>query len=92
MLGAVKSDEIRTARKSVEVPFEKRQELARRLEGFEGGREAAEELRTRRAFSENRKRLVLDVLNGWLREVGKDEFGEELIELRYALDRDVRGI
>lgn len=83
------ADEIRLSSRNVSVPWEKRSELMQRLEGMEGGSEAAAELRTRHAFAESRKPLVYAVLDAWLREVGKDAFGEELDQLRLELHRDI---
>jgi hypothetical protein len=84
----MKSDEIRLSRRIVSVPWEKRSELFQRLEDA-GQKPAAEELRYRRALTETQKPGVLVLLDAWLEEVGKDAFGEELLDLREELDHDV---
>jgi hypothetical protein len=84
------SNEIRLSRTTVSVPWEKRSELISRLEES-GARDAAEDLRTRRAFAESRKPHVFAVLDAWLQEVGIDGFGEELMDVRHELDRDING-
>ena len=87
-----RSNQIRTSRKFVEVPYEKRKELERRLEA-EGGFAAAagRELSAGypRLIAETHKPAVVSVLDGWRSEVGEDEFGPELAELREALASDV---
>jgi len=83
-----KADEIRLSRTTVAVPSEKRRELADRLEAA-GFRHAADDLRSRRAFTETDKPHVFGVLNDWLDEVKIDAFGTELMDLRQELDADI---
>jgi hypothetical protein len=83
-----KADEIRLSRKAVPVPWEKRKELADRL-AASGFAHAADDLRSRRAFTETDKPHVLGVLNAWFDEVKIDVFGRHLQELRLELDHDV---
>jgi hypothetical protein len=88
-----RSDRIRTSRKMISVPYEKRKELERRLEA-EGGlaAQAARELSAGypRLISDERKPSVVAVLDAWMAEVGEEEFGEELLALREALASDTR--
>jgi hypothetical protein len=77
------ADDIRTSRGSVSVPFERRQELVRRLEAFgEGGREAAEDLRAHRVFAESRTPFVIEVLHSWATQ---EDIGDELRDLQTLL-------
>ncbi len=82
------SDYIQTSHEEVYVPWVKRRELRRRLEAA-GLTDAEQELRTRRSFAESRKADVLHVLEVWRVQVGADEFGPELDNLRRELRRDV---
>ncbi|MEK6275983.1 MAG: hypothetical protein AABM30_11705 [Actinomycetota bacterium] len=68
------------------MPFERRQELADRLEAA-GHKDAAEELRAHRPFSESRKPLVVEVLHAWAIE---EDIGDELRDLQTLLWDDVR--
>jgi hypothetical protein len=81
-------DEIRLSRTSVRVSWPKREELAQRLESA-GFADAADDLRSRRAFTETDKPHVLGVLNDWLDEIKIDAFGQELMDLRHELDADI---
>ncbi len=82
------SDEIRLSNRNVAVPWPKRAELMRRLDRA-GQKQAAEDLRFRRMFTETQKPAVYEVLNLWLDDVGVDEFGEHLMLLRGELERDI---
>jgi hypothetical protein len=84
----VSSDEIRLSRKTVRVSWRKRSELAQRLEAV-GYKDAAEDIRTRRAIVEARKPTVLLVIDRWLEEVGADEIGEDVLDFREELHYDV---
>ena len=79
---------IRTSRASVQVPNERRRELADRLvrSGLAG---AAAELDERNSFTPDQKPAVLEVVDAWRDEVRPEDFGPDLEELREALRKDV---
>jgi hypothetical protein len=82
------ADEIRLSRTVVRVPWEKRKELGERLDAA-GFAHAADDLRSRRAFTGTDKPHVFGVLNDWLDEVKIEAFGQELMDLRHELDADI---
>jgi hypothetical protein len=84
------SDFIRTSHASIQVPFERRRELADRLV-WAGLAEAAAELNERDGFTTDQKAAVLEVVNAWRDEVRPEDFGPDLEELWHALREDVSG-
>jgi hypothetical protein len=81
-----RSDKIRTSRGFVLVPYEKRQELRRRLD-VAGAHGAAEDLRNHRVLPEWWTREVLEVLRYWAMD---EDIGDEMRELQAQLYDDVR--
>jgi len=84
------SDFIRTSHASIQVPRERRRELAERLVSA-GLADAADELNARNGFATDQKRAVLGVVDAWRDEVRPEEFGHDLEELWEALREDVSG-
>jgi hypothetical protein len=81
-----RSDKIRTSKGFVLVPYEKRQELRRRLD-VAGAHGAAEDLRNHRVLPEWWTREVLEVLRYWAMD---EDIGDEMRELQAQLYDDVR--
>lgn len=79
-------DKIRTSKAFVSVPYEKRQELLRRLDDA-GAHGAAGDLRNHRVFSEWWKPQVLEVLRHWAMD---EDIGDEMRELQTQLHDDAR--
>ena len=67
-------DKVRTSKAFVSVPYEKRQELLRRLDDA-GAHGAAEDLRNHRVFSEWWKPQVAEVLRHWAMD---EDIGDEM--------------
>jgi hypothetical protein len=80
---------IRTATAVTAVPADRFEALLERLERTEAGKPAADELRERKAISDEAKRVLVRTLRMWIDELGVDDMGADLNDLRYELMRDL---
>jgi hypothetical protein len=81
-------NDIRTSGASISVPWEKFDELRKRLHDS-GANEAADDLGPHRGLVDSRKPQVIAVLDAWADELGEETLGPELLELRRELRNDV---
>ena len=80
---------LRTSTVVIAVPAERVNALRERLERTEEGKAAADELRERNALSDENKKVVVRALRLWIDDLGVDDMGADLNDLRYELMRDL---
>ena len=81
---------VRTSSAVIALPTDRFDALLERLPKTEEGRASADELRERRALSEESKKVVVRTLRLWIDDRGVDDMGADLNDLRYELMRDLR--
>lgn len=73
----------------IAVPADRFAALLGRLRKTQEGAAAADELRKRNALSEENKKVVVRTLRVWIDDLGVDDMGADLNDLRYDLMRDL---
>jgi hypothetical protein len=80
---------VRTSTVVIAVPAERFEALLERLRQTEEGKTAADELSERNALSDENKKVVVRMLRLWIDDLGVDDMGADLNDLRYELMRDL---
>ena len=80
---------VRTATVVTAVPADRFDALLERLERTEEGKSVADELRERNALSDENKKVLVRTLRLWIDDLGVDDMGTDLNDLRYELMRDL---
>ena len=80
---------VRTSSVVIAVPADRFDALLERLERTEEGKPVADELRERNAVSDESKRILVRTLRLWIDDLGVDDMGADLNNLRYELMRDL---
>jgi hypothetical protein len=80
---------IRTTTAVIAVPADRFEALLERLDRTAAGKPVADELRERTAISDEAKRVLVRTLRMWIEELGVDDMGADLNDLRYEVMRDL---